>query len=69
MPRARHLQARGERLAMGIAAGMCNINDFGCNYLCQSLPFGGCKVTPPFMCSAWGHDVALLVTRLLNVSP
>lgn len=20
---------------------MCNVNDFGVNYLCQSLPFGG----------------------------
>ena len=22
---------------------MCNLNDFGVNYLCQSLPFGGVK--------------------------
>lgn len=35
---------RAERLAAGIRAGMCNINDFGINYLCQSLPFGGVKV-------------------------
>lgn len=36
-------RARGERLARGIRAGMTNINDFGVNYLCQSLPFGGTK--------------------------
>ena len=24
---------------------MCNINDFGINYLCQSLPFGGVKIS------------------------
>lgn len=34
--RAKHLSER-------IESGMCNINDFGINYLCQSLPFGGCK--------------------------
>jgi acyl-CoA reductase-like NAD-dependent aldehyde dehydrogenase len=28
----------------GIRAGMSNINDFGVNYLCQSLPFGGVNV-------------------------
>ncbi|RKO93033.1 Aldehyde/histidinol dehydrogenase [Blyttiomyces helicus] len=33
--------ARGERIARRIKAGMCNINDFGVNYLCQCLPFGG----------------------------
>jgi aldehyde dehydrogenase (NAD+) len=37
-------QERAERLARGIAAGMSNINDFACSYLCQSLPFGGVKV-------------------------
>ena len=36
--------ARAERIAAGIRAGMCNLNDFGVNYLCQSLPFGGVKV-------------------------
>jgi len=24
---------------------MCNINDFAVNYLCQSLPFGGVKIS------------------------
>eukprot|EP00047_Mylnosiga_fluctuans_P005047 m.238080 g.238080 ORF g.238080 m.238080 type:complete len:605 (+) comp13244_c0_seq1:33-1847(+) len=37
--------ARAERIAAGIRAGMCNINDFGINYLCQSLPFGGVKIS------------------------
>ena len=37
-------KTRAEKLAAGIHAGMCNINDFGVNYLCQSLPFGGVKV-------------------------
>jgi hypothetical protein len=23
---------------------MCNVNDYGVNYLCQSLPFGGVNV-------------------------
>lgn len=36
--------SRAERIAAGIRAGMCNINDFGINYLCQALPFGGVKV-------------------------
>eukprot|EP00048_Salpingoeca_helianthica_P022188 m.16885 g.16885 ORF g.16885 m.16885 type:complete len:600 (-) comp6996_c0_seq1:1932-3731(-) len=36
---------RAERIAAGIRAGMCNINDFGINYLCQSLPFGGVKIS------------------------
>uniref|UniRef100_A0A7S1TI77 Aldehyde dehydrogenase domain-containing protein n=2 Tax=Compsopogon caeruleus TaxID=31354 RepID=A0A7S1TI77_9RHOD len=30
-------------LSRQVNAGMCNINDFGINYLCQSLPFGGMK--------------------------
>jgi len=34
---------RACRIAKGIAAGMVNINDFGVNYMCQSLPFGGRK--------------------------
>jgi acyl-CoA reductase-like NAD-dependent aldehyde dehydrogenase len=33
--------ARAERIAKRTRAGMANINDFGINYLCQSLPFGG----------------------------
>lgn len=36
---------RAERIAAGIRAGMCNINDFGINYLCQALPFGGVKIS------------------------
>eukprot|EP00123_Amoebidium_parasiticum_P013133 comp21791_c0_seq1/m.30967 comp21791_c0_seq1/g.30967 ORF comp21791_c0_seq1/g.30967 comp21791_c0_seq1/m.30967 type:complete len:607 (-) comp21791_c0_seq1:178-1998(-) len=36
---------RAERLARGIQAGMCNINDFAVSYLCQSLPFGGVKIS------------------------
>ncbi|RKP08368.1 Aldehyde/histidinol dehydrogenase [Thamnocephalis sphaerospora] len=33
--------ARGHDMAQRLRAGMCNINDFAVNYLCQSLPFGG----------------------------
>mmetsp|Transcript_25181 Transcript_25181/g.54399 ORF Transcript_25181/g.54399 Transcript_25181/m.54399 type:complete len:597 (+) Transcript_25181:63-1853(+) len=33
--------SRAKRIAKGVRAGMVNINDFGINYLCQSLPFGG----------------------------
>jgi len=36
-------RTRALRIAEGIKAGMCNINDFGVNYLVQSLPFGGVK--------------------------
>ena len=36
---------RAERIGRRIRSGMCNINDFGVNYLCQSLPFGGVKVS------------------------
>eukprot|EP00514_Thraustochytrium_sp_LLF1b_P010360 CAMPEP_0184553212 /NCGR_PEP_ID=MMETSP0199_2-20130426/31311_1 /TAXON_ID=1112570 /ORGANISM="Thraustochytrium sp., Strain LLF1b" /LENGTH=599 /DNA_ID=CAMNT_0026948901 /DNA_START=170 /DNA_END=1969 /DNA_ORIENTATION=- len=32
---------RANRIAKKVRAGMANINDFGINYLCQSLPFGG----------------------------
>lgn len=32
---------RANRIASHVRAGMANINDFGINYLCQSLPFGG----------------------------
>jgi len=36
---------RAERLVSGIRSGMCNVNDFAVNYLCQSLPFGGVKIS------------------------
>ena len=36
---------RGERVAKSIKAGMCNVNDFGANYLCQGLPFGGVGIS------------------------
>jgi len=36
---------RAERLVRGIRSGMCNVNDFAVNYLCQSLPFGGVKIS------------------------
>lgn len=32
---------QGHRMARQLRVGMCNINDFAVNYLCQSLPFGG----------------------------
>lgn len=34
-------QARGLSLGRRIRSGMCCINDFGSNYLVQSMPFGG----------------------------
>lgn len=34
---------RGERLLRRLDVGMCNVNDFATNYLCQSMPFGGTK--------------------------
>jgi len=36
---------RAQRVAGCVQAGMCNINDFGVNYLVQSLPFGGIKAS------------------------
>ena len=30
---------RGERVASQLRAGMCNVNDFGANYLCQVMIF------------------------------
>ncbi|CAD2217975.1 aldehyde dehydrogenase (NAD+) [Angomonas deanei] len=36
---------RAQVIANGIRTGMVNINDFGINYLCQSLPFGGVKIS------------------------
>ena len=37
--------ARADAIAARLRTGMCNINDFGINYLCQGLPFGGCKIS------------------------
>lgn len=34
-------KAKGRRMIKAIRTGMCNLNDFAVNYLCQSLPFGG----------------------------
>lgn len=36
---------RAERMAMKIMTGMVNINDFAVSYMCQSLPFGGVKIS------------------------
>ena len=36
-------RTRAERIARAVGSGMANINDFGANYLMQSLPFGGIK--------------------------
>jgi aldehyde dehydrogenase (NAD+) len=35
---------RAEKIAHSLVTGMSNVNDFGVNYLCQGLPFGGVKV-------------------------
>jgi len=32
---------RGEMIAENLKVGMCNLNDFGVNYMIQDLPFGG----------------------------
>jgi len=37
--------ARAQKIADRLKTGMVNINDFGINYLCQSLPFGGVKIS------------------------
>ncbi|KAH9580083.1 Aldehyde dehydrogenase domain [Trypanosoma melophagium] len=37
--------SRARRIADQLKTGMTNINDFGINYLCQSLPFGGVKIS------------------------
>lgn len=37
--------ARARRIADQLRTGMTNVNDFGINYLCQSLPFGGVGVS------------------------
>jgi acyl-CoA reductase-like NAD-dependent aldehyde dehydrogenase len=36
-------RTRAENIARRIGSGVSNINDFGCNYLMQGLPFGGIK--------------------------
>eukprot|EP00796_Vickermania_ingenoplastis_P006021 gene6022-4325_t len=36
---------RAKKVAKRLRTGMYNINDFGINYLCQSLPFGGVKIS------------------------
>lgn len=36
---------RAEAVAKQLRTGMYNVNDFGINYLCQSLPFGGVKIS------------------------
>lgn len=38
-------QKRAHDLGRRLRTGMMNINDFGINYLCQSLPFGGTKIS------------------------
>lgn len=43
-PRLRRmLTGYGTTAHEGLRVGMCNVNDFGINYLAQSMPFGGCK--------------------------
>ncbi|RUP47288.1 Aldehyde/histidinol dehydrogenase [Jimgerdemannia flammicorona] len=34
-----------EQLCLRLKTGMANVNDFGVNYLCQSLPFGGVGIS------------------------
>ncbi|KAL1916030.1 uncharacterized protein VTP21DRAFT_6034 [Calcarisporiella thermophila] len=36
---------KGDEMARKLRVGMCNINDFACNYLVQSLPFGGVGIS------------------------
>ncbi|KAJ2719275.1 Meiotic Sister-Chromatid recombination aldehyde dehydrogenase [Coemansia sp. Benny D115] len=38
-------RTRGRRVALALRAGMTNVNDFGVNYICQSLPFGGVGIS------------------------
>ncbi|CCW68141.1 unnamed protein product [Phytomonas sp. Hart1] len=38
-------QERAKYIADRLRTGMVNINDFGINYLCQSLPFGGVGIS------------------------
>ncbi|PVV00248.1 hypothetical protein BB560_005377 [Smittium megazygosporum] len=35
----------GRQIALALKCGMVNNNDFGVNYLCQSLPFGGVGIS------------------------
>jgi acyl-CoA reductase-like NAD-dependent aldehyde dehydrogenase len=37
--------AKAQRIGKQIRAGFTNINDFGVNYLCQGLPFGGVGIS------------------------
>ncbi|CAO3615443.1 unnamed protein product [Cunninghamella echinulata] len=34
-----------EKIALKLKVGMSNVNDFGSNYLCQGLPFGGVGIS------------------------
>ncbi|KAI9012573.1 Aldehyde/histidinol dehydrogenase [Phycomyces nitens] len=34
-----------EKICLKLRVGMSNVNDFGVNYLCQSLPFGGVGIS------------------------
>jgi acyl-CoA reductase-like NAD-dependent aldehyde dehydrogenase len=36
---------RANAIGSKLRTGMMNVNDFGINYLCQSLPFGGTKIS------------------------
>ncbi|KAJ2055679.1 Meiotic Sister-Chromatid recombination aldehyde dehydrogenase [Coemansia sp. S2] len=38
-------RARGRRVALKLRTGMANVNDFGVNYICQALPFGGVGIS------------------------
>ncbi|KAJ1870338.1 Meiotic Sister-Chromatid recombination aldehyde dehydrogenase [Coemansia sp. RSA 990] len=38
-------RARARRVALKLRTGMTNVNDFGVNYICQSLPFGGVGIS------------------------
>ncbi|KAJ1829967.1 Meiotic Sister-Chromatid recombination aldehyde dehydrogenase [Coemansia sp. RSA 2711] len=38
-------RARARRVALALRAGMTNVNDFGVNYICQALPFGGVGIS------------------------
>lgn len=34
---------RANKILRNLRVGMCNVNDFATNYLCQSMPFGGTR--------------------------
>ncbi|KAJ2707852.1 Meiotic Sister-Chromatid recombination aldehyde dehydrogenase [Coemansia sp. IMI 203386] len=38
-------RGRGRRVALKLRTGMANVNDFGVNYICQALPFGGVGIS------------------------